>query len=126
MDSTTSSGSTTNNNNNAPGPGASNQATQAVATTTTDIKRFEADILKFLQDESILEPIPGSTNVRYRPVGGRRSGLVLILNQTTVDASIERLAAHLVSVGLDAVDKLPENYSTRMGEAFDLCHWGLF
>lgn len=131
MDSTapTNSGQTNAPGSVAPASGApdNNQNTQAEAgagqTSSTDIKKFEADLFKLLQDQAILEPIPDSIYINYRPVGGRRTGLTLILDPTTVDTSIKHLVTHFVKEGIDGVDKLPENYLDLMGEAFDFCHW---
>ena len=90
-------------------------------------KNHEADILKFLQEKSILKPIPDSGYFYYKPVDGCRRSGTLILDSEIVDASIKRLAVHFVREGFEGVDKLPDNCLYLMGkpislgEAFDFC-----
>ena len=105
--------------------GGTNQTPQAAAAAETgqpsppDIKKFAFDLFKFLQDEGILEGVPGSTTINYMPVGGRWSGLTLTLGPATVHALIMGLVSHFVSEGYGGVDKLPEDVRSHMGEAFD-------
>ena len=112
-----------------------NQTTQAVAaagagqpSSPTDTKNHEADILKFLQEKSILEPIPNTSRCfYYKPVDSCRRSGTLVLDSVIVDASVKRIAAQFVREGFEGVDKLPEKCLYLRGElislaeAFDFC-----